>query len=168
MAHLKVKYHTNELNKMKKDSGIHKGPAKIIQARVDNVIICQWNISPEVVRYRIHLVWAFTIVNIAIRSLEYLEESYYKRNYEEKHISPGHISHIYDDIIHLLHAEDLVIMKEMLRPGNDHKTEKRTNILNYDHFSIIFYGTPSISEAEECDIFCSKHHFYFQICSHSV
>ena len=69
-------------------------------------------IYPEVAWYRIHADWAATSMNIDIRSLEYLEESYYKSKYEEKHISLDHISHLSDDIIPLVHDEYLVIRKK--------------------------------------------------------
>ena len=128
---------------------------------MDNVILCHRNISPEVVQYIMHAVWAASIVNIAIRSLEYLEEYDYKIKYEEKHISLGQISNLDEYNIHLVHAEDLVIMKRIVRPGNDNKNENRENIFKYDHFNIIFDGTPSFSEAKAFDTLCTKHHFYF-------
>ena len=66
---------------------------------MDNVILCERTIYPEVVPYIMHAVWATASVNIDISSLEDLEESDYKRKYEDNHISLGHISHIADDII---------------------------------------------------------------------
>ena len=72
-----------------------------------------------------------------------------------------HVYHFTDFIIPLVNAEDLVIMKIILRPVNDHKNEDRANILKYDHFSILYNGTISFCEAEVCDILCNKHHFYF-------
>ena len=118
---LKEKYHTNALENRKKDAEIQKGPDKIHQARVDIIIIRQIIISPEVVRYRINSVWSSISVNIDISSLEDLDESYYKRKYEDKQISLGHISHISDYIIPLVHAEDLFITEKILRPENRKK-----------------------------------------------
>ena len=72
-AYMKRKSLTNSSDKRGEAAEIHKGPAKILQARVDNVIICQRDIFPEVVQYRIHAVWAAASFNIAISSLEYLD-----------------------------------------------------------------------------------------------
>ena len=107
-------------------------------------------------------------VNIAINPLEDLEESDYKKKYEESHIYPGHILHLADNIISLVYAEDLIMTRTILRPGNDRNNENRTKIFKYNNFGIIFDGTPSFAEAEVCDILCTKNTVYFQSLSHSV
>ena len=68
--HLKGKSHTNILENRNKSAEIHKGTSKILQARVDIIILCQRTISPELVQYIMYAVRAAASVSIAIRSLE--------------------------------------------------------------------------------------------------
>ena len=118
-------------------------PAKLLQQRVDAIIQCSRHISPEDTQHRIDAIRAAATSNIAISALEDLDASDFMCRHQTKHASLGHISHLANDVLPIVHIQD----KTILCPENK-KNDTRSKILAYQHFSIIFDGTPSFAEAE--------------------
>ena len=116
-------------------------PVRLLKQRVDAIIQCSRHISPEDTQHRIDAIRAVATSNIAISALEDLDASDFICQYQTKHASLGHISHLADDILPMVHIKDIEILKTILCPENK-KNDTRSKILVYQHFSTIFDGTP--------------------------
>ena len=145
--HLVMACHSENVEKKKKIAEGKMAPAKLLQQRVDAIIQCSRHISPEDTQHRIDAIRAAATSNIAISALEDLDASDFMCRHQTKHASLGHITHLADDILPIVHTQDIEILKTILCPANK-KNDTRSKILAYQHFSIIFDGTPSFAEAE--------------------
>ena len=145
LNHLKSPSHRKAAEEYsKRESSENSRP--FLQERVDKKVMCARKISEDERIHRNDAVRAAAAANISFAALEIIENSNYKRRHELKPISLGHISHLADDFIPLVHEEDLAILRTILLPHK--KGTNRTRVLAYSHFSIIFNGTPSFAEAE--------------------
>ena len=139
--------HSENVERKKKIAEGKMAPVKLLQQRVDAIVQCSRHISPGDTLHRIDAIRAVATSNIAISALEDLDASDFICQYQTKHASLGHISHLADDILPIVHIQDIEILITTLCPANK-KNDTRSKILAYQHFSIIFDGIPSFAEAE--------------------
>ena len=127
------------------------GPAKILQERLKKYIDIGAKITPEQIKRRKAAVRAAAKANISIAALKELEDTEYVNHSDNPPPSIGDCSHLASDAIPIVHVEDLIILRDILRPtkkAGDKAGDDRVNMLAYKHFSVIFDGTPSFAEAE--------------------
>ena len=113
-------------------------------------------VSEDSFEHRKDAVRCAAAANIAISAMEEVDKSKYKRRFMKEQVSIGHISHLADDMIPIVHEEDLQFLRTILLPhlkkGDKRLGEKeqecRDKILAYEHFSIIFDGTPTFAACE--------------------
>ena len=88
--------------------------------------------------------------------MDEVDKSKYKQRFMKEQVSIGHISHLADDVVPIVHEEDLQFLRTILLPRlkeGDKRREKdeidhRDKILAYENYSIIFDGTPTFAEFE--------------------
>lgn len=118
------------------------------QDRINTVIKCDRNIFSKELHYCKDVVCAALKANIPINAIENLEESVYFHGSNENNLpSIGNIGHLGEDVLPIVNAEDIEILKSIICQGNL-KCDDRPNILAYEHFSVVFNDTPSFAEAE--------------------
>lgn len=105
--------------------------------------------------------------NITLTELADLEDSDWLKNWGHLEYNLGDENNLARDITHIVHEEDLATIRDILGgkqhvateyvgTGNSRSSRrkyKKRQGLNYQHFSLIFDGTPSFAEAEVSTIF---------------
>lgn len=146
-GHLASSHHKKAIVKKKKQLQHNEKPSIYLQNRIEKYITCPRIISKDEKQHRMDAVRAAVSANIPLVAMDEIEQSPYHQRFQEKSISLGHISHLGDDYIPIVFHEDLEILRIILKPWQK-ENDNRTKVLVYQHFSIIFDGTPSFAEAE--------------------
>lgn len=145
--HTETDTHVKAKEKKIKAIEMKAGPAKILQERVKKYIDVGVKTTTEEVKRRKAAVRAAAKANISMSALKDLEDTEYVDHSDAPPPSIGDVSNLADTTIPIVHLEDLEILRDILRPYNK-EGDDRVKCLAYEHFSVIFDGTPSFAEAE--------------------
>jgi len=106
--------------------------------------------STEDKLFRRDAVRAAAQLNLPIAELAELQNTEWIRRWGKMDYSLGHESNLARNIVPIVRHEDLTIIRDILggkHPVGKGKYKKRKGIV-YNHFSLIFDGTPTFAEAE--------------------